>query len=628
MRTFETIEIGLSSGSFAALPDQDLFRVHFDNLPRPAYIWRREGKDFALIAYNRAAAELPHSDVASLIGKTASVLQAGSAHDLLGDLENCANNRVIVKREVEYSYIATGVRRTLDLTIVPLSADIVVLHTEDVTERRLNELALRDSEKKYRTIVDTAHEGILASNLKSEITYANRRAAEMLGYTPEEMLGRSSFDFIDPAHREEAARARDAFRSGERTRGDFCLRHKSGAEVWVSAAVSQLFDPTGQVSGLIYMNVDITERKRAEQALRESESRVRALLDANPDLILRLTRDGTYLDAHSSDSRVNSHLPVATHDYIGRNVRDMFEPEFVREHERYRLAALATGRMQRWEYVRKDPWGSPRHVEARFVKSGEDEVVVTVRDFTDRIELEREVIASSERERTRIGQDLHDGLAQLLIGVKLLLAALGDKLGDAGSPHRADAERAAELVSRAIAQTSELAHGLSPIPRRGRLADALRQLARESEQILGVDCDVVCMCEPGPTEVNETTATNLYRIAQEAITNAVKHGKASRVEVRCGNVDGRVELTIADDGTGIGEADPASNGGGLGLHIMSYRARSIGGDLSVQPRAEGGTLVRCRVPLAQVASSEPVPEPEPEPRPRSTRPRAREPTGL
>jgi signal transduction histidine kinase len=280
--------------------------------------------------------------------------------------------------------------------------------------------------------------------------------------------------------------------------------------------------------------------------------------------------------------------------------------------------------MQRWEYVRKDPRGSPRHIEARFVKSGDDEVVVTVRDFTDRIELEREVIASSERERTRIGQDLHDGLAQLLIGVKLLLAALGDRLADAGSPHRADAERAAELVSRAIAQTSELAHGLSPVPRRGRLVDALRQLARESEQILGVDCDVVCMCEAGPTEVNETTATNLYRIAQEAITNAVKHGKASRVEVRCGSGDGRVELTIADNGTGIGEADAPANGGGLGLHIMSYRARSIGGDLSVLPRAEGGTLVRCRAPLPQPASS----EPEPEPRPRSTRPRAREPTGL
>ena len=598
---FETIEIGRSSGSFAALPDQDLFRVHFENLPRPAYIWRRQGNDFVLIAYNRAASDLKYSNVAALVGKTASDLQIGSSHDLFADLERCATQGVIVKREVEYRYISTLARRDLDVTIVPLSNDIVVLHTEDITERRRTEQALRESEQKYRTIVDTAHEGILASNLSSVITYANRRAAEMLGYTPEEMVGRSSFDFIDPTRHGESTRLRDQFRTGERTRGDFCLRHKSGAEVWVSAAVSQLRDATGHVCGLIYMNVDITERKRAEEALRRSESRVRALLDANPDLIVRLTRDGTYLDVHSTDPRVNYHLPLTMHDFIGRNVRDMFEPEFVRDHERYRHAALATGRVQRWEYVRKDPRGDPRHIEARFVKSGEDEVVVTVRDFTDRVRLEREVIASSERERTRIGQDLHDGLAQLLIGVKLLLAALGDKLALAGSPHRDDVENAVELVSHAITQTSELAHGLSPIPKRGLLDDALRQLARQSEQLLGIRCNVVCDCAATPPSLSEATATHLYRITQEAITNAVKHGKATCIEVRCGAVDGLLELVVADNGVGIN--DDAADRGGLGLHIMSYRARSIGGDLSVAARVGGGTLVRCRAPLPSRSST-------------------------
>jgi PAS domain S-box-containing protein len=361
----------------------------------------------------------------------------------------------------------------------------------------------------------------------------------------------------------------------------------------VSAAVSQVRDQTGKLTGLIYMIVDITERKRAEQALRESEGRMRALLDANPDLIVRLTRDGTYLDVHSTDPRVNYHLPLTMHDFIGRNVGDMFEPEFAREHARYRHAALATGQMQRWEYVRKDPRGSLRHIEARFVKSGDDEVVVTVRDFTDRVELEREVIASGERERTRIGQDLHDGLAQLLIGVRLLLTALRDKLALSGSPHSSDADSAVDLVSRAITQTSELAHGLSPIPKRGRLSDALRQLAKESEQLLGVRCDVDCLCAEPPT-LNETTATHLYRIAQEAITNAVKHGKATRIEIRCTGKDEHLELTIADNGTGISAG--ATERGGLGLHIMSYRARGIGGELSVLPRTDGGTLVRCHAP--------------------------------
>lgn len=592
---FETIELGRSPGNFSALDDEDLFRVHFDNLPRPAYIWRREGNDFAFVAYNRAAGEVPYSDVASLLGRTASELQSVSAHDLFGDLEHSARERVIVKREAEFRYIGTGARRTLEVTIVPLSADIVVVHTEDVTERRLSEQVLRDSEKKYRTIVDTAHEGIIAANLESVITYANRRAAEICGYTVDEILGRSSLEFCDPAQLNDAIGLRDAFRRGERSRGDMLLRHRSGAEVWVSAAVSQLRDHTGKLNGLIYMIVDITERKRAEQSLRESESRMRALLDANPDLIVRLTRDGTYLDVHSTDPSVNYHLPVKMHDFVGRNVNDMFEPEFAREHERYRHLALATGRMQRWEYTRRDPRGSLRHIEARFVKSGDDEVVATVRDFTERMELKLEVIASAERERTRIGQDLHDGLAQLLIGVRLLLTALRDKLAVAGSPLRGDADSAVDLLSRAITQTSELAHGLSPIPKRGSLGDALRQLGRESEQLLGVHCNLTCLCSETPPTLQETTATHLYRIAQEAITNAVKHGKATCIEIGCVCSEARLEITVADNGIGIPPS--ATEGGGLGLHIMSYRARSISGELSVLPRAGGGTVVRCQVPL-------------------------------
>ena len=591
---FETIEIGRSSGSFTALGDSDLFRVHFDNLPRPAYIWRREGGDFALVAFNRAAAEVPYSDVASLLGKTASDLKAESAHDLFGDLEHCARERVILKREAEFRYIATGMQRNLEITIVPLSDDIVVLHTEDITARRQTEQVLRDSEKKYRTIVDTAHEGIIAANLDSVITYANRRAAEICGYSIDEMIGRSSLEFCDPNRLKDAIALRDAFRRGERSRGDICLRHRSGAEIWVSAAVSQVRDQTGKLTGLIYMIVDITERRRAEQALRESESRTRALLDANPDLIVRLARDGTYLDVHSTDPRVNYHLPLTMNDFIGRKVSEMFEPEFAREHERYRYAALATGQVQRWEYVRKDPWGSARHIEARFVKSGDDEVVVTVRDFTDRVELEREVIASGERERTRIGQDLHDGLAQLLIGVRLLLTALRDKLTLSGSPHGDDADRAVDLVSRAIEQTSELAHGLSPIPKRGRLSDALRQLGQESEKLLGVCCEVNCECCGAQPMLSETTATHLYRIAQEAITNGVKHGRATRIAITCMIAEG-LELTVTDNGMGIPPG--ASERGGLGLHIMSYRARAIGGDLSVVALAGGGTLVRCHAPL-------------------------------
>ena len=579
-----------SANAHLRLPDDELFRVHFENLPGPAYIWQRTGNDFYLIAHNRAAANLTFSKVAKFAGKPARELQAGSNHDLQGDLEVCATRGTVIKREIDHRYLETTTVRRLALSIVPLSADIVVMHTEDITERQRMEQALRDSEQKYRAIVDMAHEGIWAVDMDSVTTYVNRRAADMLGYETAEMLGRSAFDFMDESVHAEARQIR-ARRHAEITEQfDFRFKHKTGAAVWASVAASPLTDEHGDVIGALYMMSDITERKRTESALVESEAKLRALLHATPDLIVRVTRDGRYLDIHFSDERVEDYLPQPSTSFVGRNVRDLFEPEFARQHERYRNRALATGTVQLWEYTRQVN-GESRFVEARFVKGGPDDVVVTVRDITKRVELEREVIASSERERTRIGHDLHDGLAQLLIGVKLMLKALTEKLGADDSKHRGDAQRAAELVSRAIAQTSELAQGLSPIRKGGRFGDALQQLATHSERLLGVPCEVVR--NDTPANLIESSATHLYRIAQEAITNAVKHGKATHIQLRCERKKQRFVLTVTDNGRGMCDSAPDA---GMGMHIMQYRARAIGGELVVTNRPEGGTVVTCYYP--------------------------------
>ncbi|HET7132338.1 MAG TPA: PAS domain S-box protein, partial [Gammaproteobacteria bacterium] len=402
-----------------------------------------------------------------------------------------------------------------------------------VTEQRRVEQALRDSESKYRTIVDTAHEGIWVVDLDSVTTYVNQRAAEMLGYRPEEMQGRTVFDFMDESLHAEALRIRERRHTGLTEQFDFRLRHRDGADIWLSVSASPIKDGAGKVAGALLMLADISARKRAEQAQHESETRLRALLDANPDLVLRVHRNGRYLDLHYSDVALARFLPRPQADFIGRNVTDIFEPEFARQHEYYRLRALETGEVQRWEYARALADGE-RYFEARFVKSGEDEVVITVRDITQRVRLEREVIASTERERTRIGHDLHDGLAQLLIGVKLMLEALKEKLASGHSKHAREAANAAALVTRAITQTSELAQGLSPIRKGGRLGDALTHLARQSQELLGVHCEVIR--NDIPAGLSDNAATHLYRIAQEAITNAAKHAKPTTIELSCERV--------------------------------------------------------------------------------------------
>jgi len=585
-----------------ALPDDSLFRIHFQSLPGPAYIWRRIDDDFELVAYNSAAESLRFSRVAGYLGMRVTELEAGTGHDLRRDLDLVATRGTVIRREVDWRYLGTQTVRRLVISLVPLSAQIVVLHTEDVTEQRRTEQALRDSESKYRTIVDTAHEGIWVVDLDSVTTYVNQRAAEVLGYRPDEVLGRTVFEFMDESLHPEALLIRERRRTGLAEQFDFRLRHRDGSDVWLSVSASPIADGSGNVVGALLMLADISARKRAEQAQRESETRLRALLDANPDLVVRVHRDGRYLDLHYADAALLSFLPRAPAEFIGRNVSDIFDADFARQHRYHRLRALATGEVQRWEYARNTR-GGERYFEARFVKSGEDEIVVTVRDITQRVRLEREVIASTERERTRIGHDLHDGLAQLLIGVKLMLEALKEKLAATGSKHARAAGNAAALVTRAIAQTGELAQGLSPIRKGGRLGDALKHLTRQSQGLLGVRCNVVR--NDIPTGLSENAATHLYRIAQEAITNAAKHAKPTCIEICCERVQQELVLTVSDDG--IGFRDTSAEGGGMGMHIMRYRARSIGGELSITGRVGGGTIVKCTCPWPAIQNAAAIP---------------------
>lgn len=587
----EATEITAARGIPRAQPDERLFRAHFDSLPGPAYIFERVNDDFVLVAFNRAAADVHFSRVAELLGKRTRELFELTGIDLKPELEAVAAGQSIIRREVEYRYIATQTVRRLAISLIALSPDIVVMHTDDVTEQRRTKEALRESERMYRTIVDTAHEGVWALDLDSVTTYVNRRAAEMIGYRPEEILGRSVFDFIDQTLHSQALALRKRRQAGCTEQFDFRLRHRNGSDVWISVSASPLTDDSGKIVGSLHMLADITARKLAERAHRESEARLQALLDANPDLVVRVDRDGRHLDFHCTDAGRWGYLACEPARFIGCTVAEIFDADFARQHEYHRLRALATGELQRWEYMRRME-DTERYFEARFVKSGENEVVVTIRDITERVHLEREVIASTERERTRIGHDLHDGLAQTMIGVKLLLEALREKL-PSGSAQRSDAENAAALVRRAIAEVGELAQGLSPIRKGGRLSDALRHLAQESQELLGVPCDVISA--DVPAGLSESTATHLYRIAQEAITNAIKHGKATHIELSCTRERNQLVLSIADDGRGV--CDTSLDAGGMGMHIMRYRARSIGGDLAVERRPDRGTLVKCKCPL-------------------------------
>lgn len=210
-------------------------------------------------------------------------------------------------------------------------------------------------------------------------------------------------------------------------------------------------------------------------------------------------------------------------------------------------------------------------------------------DITERRELEREVVQISQREQSRIGSDLHDGLCQELTGVALLLGALASKLPATDGGIR-DEARAIETVLRGALETCRMiAHGLSPTgAEQGGLIFALRCHASRLEQLHGVQ--VSLRASGDDSRLDSSSADHLYRIAQEAMANSIKHGRADHIAVSLINHAGRTELSISDNGNGMAVALQTD---GMGLKVMRYRAHLMGGTLEIGRSAEGGTRVHC-----------------------------------
>lgn len=207
-------------------------------------------------------------------------------------------------------------------------------------------------------------------------------------------------------------------------------------------------------------------------------------------------------------------------------------------------------------------------------------------DATDGSVLERQVLEASEQLQRQIGQDLHDGLGQLLTGTAFLAKSLEQSVG----PERqAQAQRVVDLLNQAIGRVRILARGLSPIHVEAQSFEAvLRHVVGESSELLGVSCRLDLRHASDTT--NPATIAQLCLIVREAITNAVRHGKALHINVGLSRVQEQRVLTIEDDGIGIGEVERPLEG--LGLRSMRYRAKMIGGWLEVTRKA-AGTVVRC-----------------------------------
>lgn len=210
-------------------------------------------------------------------------------------------------------------------------------------------------------------------------------------------------------------------------------------------------------------------------------------------------------------------------------------------------------------------------------------------EVAQRLEAQKAILEIINREQYRLGQDLHDGLIQLLAGGRLVIEELKIKLAREGHPYSDDLKIAESYLTDALTQADTISRGLYPVElEKNGLVAALAELAEKTSRVHPVSCLFICRTA---ISIDDTsTAIHLYRIAQEAVSNAIKGGKAKRINIRLRLHNEKISLSIADNGIGLKKA---KGRGGMGLQIMNYRARFINGDLRFSSRQSGGTMVRC-----------------------------------
>jgi two-component system, LuxR family, sensor kinase FixL len=346
------------------------------------------------------------------------------------------------------------------------------------------------------------------------------------------------------------------------------------------------------------------QKETAQTAVKDREERLRAILETAVEGIITIDDHGIIESVNAAAERI---FGYSESEIIGKNVSMLMPSPHREAHDSYINNYLRTGHAKiigigrEVAGRRKDGTIFPMELSVSEVKLAAQRMFTGfIRDITERKHLEREILEISDREQRRIGQDLHDGLCQHLAGIELMSQVIAQKLESKSKAHAKQVMDIASHVRDAISHTRSLARGLSPVTIESEgLMSALLELATNTEKIFHVQCR--CDFDDPVVIRDHSVATHMFRIAQEAVSNAIKHGQARRIVIALRQSVGRITLTITDNGNGLRKPS-ANQKKGMGLRIMQSRASMIGGTMAVESNPKGGVSVTCAIPRNRIIS--------------------------
>lgn len=536
--------------------------------------------------------------------------------DLGGDIDgNRAAQEILSKKNVPVLFLTAHVEREMVEKVrkvtrygyalkntgeyVLLSSIEMVLDLYEAHEKT------RESEDKFRSLVEDVSDIIFSINANGIFTYVSPRVKHYTDFSPEDVIGRSFHEFIA---KDDIPKARDQFEliaGGGSFFEEYKWIKKTGDIVWFRSSISPVFIE-GEFQGFKGLLTDITFRKKSEEQMSslliEKEKLLREL-----NCLYNISRimEGDTGSLSQVLSKVVKHIPEAL------SYPDCSFAVIIYKGVEYASSDYAITEMviERELIIDGDNTGkiligyNSDGIECRqdFFDDKDKGFFDTVAERTGKIielflaraelrKLEREVIEISERERRKIGHELHDSLGQILTGVSFMLKTVSNQL--AGSPS-AITDRISEisgLVRDATLVCRQITRGLPLVNiQHNTLLLALDQLAISTRDIFNINCEVESF---GEIDVRDDfVSSQLYRITQEAVNNAVKHSSAKNIYITVKNSAG-ITLTVRDDGCGY---DAAKNDNGLGLSIMKYRSDLVGGEFTAFNDENSGFVVSVKV---------------------------------
>ncbi len=491
---------------------------------------------------------------------------------------------------------------------------------EDITSQKLAESALRESEATMRVILNSTGSSLSLIDPNGILLSMNEAGAKFLGKRVNDILGTCIYDLLPS----EVAQSRKARIDAVGKTGKPAHFEDFRGEYWFDNSIYPVFDEQGKVSRLVIHAINITESKKIQESLIQSEERYRTLADASPDMIYIIDRNDTVQYVNSFGSRF-LRLPVeeiigqprsrffssTTSDHQFRNIRKVLEKGesvYAEDHNRTPERSIWLGT---WLVPLKGPSGEisgvlgvSRDITAQ--KQAEIEILQAQHQLEERVrertseltssqnqlrQLTSQLVSAQEEERRRISRELHDEAGQAIISLQYNLAAMMNEIPESHAGARDRVIDSIDISDKLMSQIRSLTRSLRPpVLEIGGINLSLKVYCEEVTERTGLSIDYQGEDIPGlPDEIG----ISLYRFVQEALTNTLKHAHATQVTIRLGYKKKMIMLSVADNGRGLEENIQSD---GIGLLGMEERLSLFGGSIKLHSRKGRGVRITASVP--------------------------------